>query len=282
LKYGFYPGCSYKSAAGYSQSVDRVSRALGHELVEIDDWNCCGATTYWNLDKMKGLTLAARVFALADEQGLGDVVTVCNACYNTLRKTRDYLFQDAELKNEVEGRLAEEGLGLPKNPVVRHYLEVLVNDVPAETWAGKIQSPSRILFDPAVAGYYGCQLTRPWGDVDHAERPSLLERLIETLKLEPIRHSAQTLCCGAALAVPHKEACRPLMGRIIQGVRQAGATSIVTICPLCQFNLDSGQEGSSLPPTPVLYFTQLVGLAMGMSPRDLGLDKLLVPVEGLQ
>lgn len=278
MKYGFYPGCSYHSAAGYTESVDSVCRVLGIELEEIDDWNCCGATAFFSSDELNGLALAGRVFALAQACGIREIVTVCNACYTTLRKAGRMLAHYPDRLAEVNGRLAHEGLKLDRDIPVRHLLDVFVNDVVEEVWSKERVKGTLSL---SVAGYYGCQLTRPWGDLDDPGHPSIMEDFIERLGFQSVSHSARTLCCGASLAVPYEDECSPLISRIIGEARAKGADIITTLCPLCQFNLDVGQKDSLRRPVPVPYFTQLAGLALGLEPRELGLDKLLVPMTDL-
>ena len=277
MRYGFYPGCAYHSSAGYPESVGAVSRALGVELVELEDWNCCGATVYFSLDKDKALALNARVLALAAKGGFSEIMTVCNACYNTLRKGRDALLADRDALDRINRRLASEGLAVDPDVTVHHYLEVLADRLPDDVWESALD-PNRP--EIKAAGYYGCQFSRPWGDVDHPENPAMLERLISRLGFTPVEHGAKTMCCGASHNVPYPENCGPLIDRIVRAMASAGAELAVTICPLCQFNLDSGQKGSDREPLPILYFTQLVGLALGLSPQSLGLGKLLIPLKG--
>jgi heterodisulfide reductase subunit B len=278
VKYGFYSGCSYGSAAGYSESVDAVSRALGIELVEISDWNCCGATAFFSVNEFKALALAARNFALAQAHGLKEIVTICNACYTTFRKANQILTENPKKLSRINAVLAQEGLSVEGSIAVRHYLDVLYNDLPADVWARK--RPNN-LKDYTVAGYYGCQLTRPWGDIDVPEHPMILERFIERLGFNFVEHSATTLCCGAFHAVSYAKECRPLISRIIREVHLKGADMVAAVCPLCQFNLDAGQQMFGLHPVPVPFFTQLAGIALGMKPADLGLKKLLVPLRGV-
>lgn len=279
MKYGFFPGCAYHSAAGYKQSVEAVNRSLGIELTEISDWNCCGATVFLAVDEFKAVALAGRNFALAQSHGFSEIITGCNACYTTLRKADRILISEPRYLDRINSRLLREGLHIDGSVKIRHYLEVLANDIPFDVWAKNRPAKRKNI---SVAAYYGCQLTRPWGDLDHPERPQILERFIERLGFRPVEHSAPTLCCGASHAVPYKRECRPLVSRIIQEVKTKGADVVTTICPLCQFNLDGGQQGDDIPQVPVPYFSQLAGLALGLEPESLGLDKLLVPMNGLE
>ncbi|MBU0699184.1 MAG: CoB--CoM heterodisulfide reductase iron-sulfur subunit B family protein, partial [Proteobacteria bacterium] len=277
VKYGFFPGCAYHAAAGYSESTAAVCRTLGIELAEIPEWNCCGATTYLGIDDFQALALAGRIFALAQTLELKQIVTVCNACYTTLRKANQMLAGDPEKLARINRLLSPEGIRIEGSLRIRHLLDVLVNDVPKDAWS---RNQPAILTGLKVAGYYGCQLTRPPSDLDRPENPEILEKFIETLGFVAIEHSAKTRCCGAAHAVPYAGDCRVLIARIIREVRTKGADLVISICPMCQFNLDAGQQGLGLAPVPVPFFTQLAGMALGLKPGDLGLKKLLVPLKG--
>jgi len=278
MTYGFFPGCAYATAAGYRESVDTVNRQLGIELVEIPDWNCCGATSVFSLNQDDALILAGRLFALAQAQGHEQILTVCNSCYTTLRKAGQMLAQSQTELSRVNVRLSAEGLTLNRLLPVRHYLEILYEDVPADAWsAGRPGYIGRL----KVAAYYGCQLTRPWADLDHAERPALLDRFFSRLGFQAVDHSARPVCCGASHALPYEKDCRPMIRRIVEEARRRGAHFISTLCPLCQFNLDSLQKSGEAPPIPVPYFSQLAGLALGIPPQQLGFGKLLIPAENV-
>jgi heterodisulfide reductase subunit B len=278
LTYGFFPGCAYATAAGYRESVDAVNRRLGIELVEIDDWNCCGATSIFSLNQDDALILTGRLFALAEAQGHEQILTVCNACYTTLRKASKTLSESPADLARVNQGLSREGLRLNRLQPVRHYLEILFEDVPPDAWSATRPAHSGRL---KVAAYYGCQLTRPWADLDHVERPALLDRFFSRLGFQAVEHSARTICCGASHALPYEKECRPVIRRIVEEARRRGADVISTLCPLCQFNLDSLQKPGDGQAIPVPYFSQLAGLALGISPQMLGFGKLLIPADSV-
>jgi heterodisulfide reductase subunit B len=278
LTYGFFPGCAYATAAGYRESVEAVNRRLGIELVELSDWNCCGATSMFSLNQDDALILAGRLFALAEAQGHEQILTVCNACYTTLRKAGQMLAENPRELARVNEGLSREDLRLSNLVPVRHYLEILYEDVPPEAWsAARSAYTGRI----RVAAYYGCQLTRPWEDLDHGERPSLLDRFLSRVGFQAVDHSARTICCGASHALPYTKDCQPMIRRIVEEARRRGAHLISTLCPLCQFNLDSLQKPSDALPIPVPYFSQLAGLVLGIPTQALGLDKLLISAEAV-
>ena len=275
MKYGFFPGCTFKGAAGYKESTEAVSQILQTELVEIEDWNCCGATSYWSLEDLPALILPARVMALAEKHNFKEVVNVCNACYSTLRKAQDKLAEDERLMEQVNEALAEETLSYTGSTKIRHYMEVVVNDLDPDEIKKHIKVDLKEL---TVAPYYGCQLNRPWGDIDDLQHPVMMDRLIETLGASvATNYSAKTVCCGASHMMPYEKNCLPQIRRIVSDAHAKGAQAISTLCPLCQFNVDAPQSALDLPDIPVLYFTQLMGLAFGLEEKDLQLKKLLVP-----
>lgn len=278
MKYGFYPGCSYKSEAGYKESVEAVCRVIGMDLEELPDWNCCGATSMISMNADDAHRLTARIFALACGRKFDAVVTTCNACYTALRKTRKILETNPDLRTEINQQLASERLAVTHLPKVRHLLEVFSQDVDGAAWTGKAPAP---IADMPVAAYYGCQFTRPWADLDHPERPQMLDDFLKRLGYTVVDHSARTLCCGASHFFPYQDQCRPLVEKIIAEARRKGAHMITTLCPLCQLNLDAGQETRKGTPMPIPYFTQLAGLALGISPDKLGLNKLLNSMDTL-
>jgi len=276
LIYGFFPGCAYQAAAGYKESVDAVCGLLGIELREIEDWNCCGATAAFSRSQKEALVLTGRLFALAARQGFEEIVTVCNACYSTLKKAAKLLDGQPALLEQVNRVMAAEGLLLEHPLPVKHLLEVMLRDRSRLSWPrGECRLPEQV----KVAAYYGCQLTRPWQDVPRALRPDILESLLEAAGIEAVDHSARTLCCGASHAVAYSGRCQVLIDRIINGIRAKGGNLVTTVCPLCQFNLDQGQQGRAGDKVPVTYFTQVLGLAFGLPPEKLGLKKLLVPLK---
>lgn len=271
MKICFYPGCSFATSAGYKESTEAVCRKLGIELNQIPDWNCCGATVMFGENKLRATALSARQFALVQTMGFQDLVTGCNACYATLRKAARLLTEDQELFRKTQAVLQNLGLELDRIPRIRHLLEVLMEAMP-DTTSDKYKTLS-------VGAYYGCQLTRPYLDLDNGDYPEILERFLSRIGFSVKEHSARTQCCGASHAVIYKNECRGLSTRIIREIASKGAQVITTVCPLCQLNLDQAQTSDNEPSIPVTYFTQLAGLALGLAPADLGLNKLLVSAE---
>jgi heterodisulfide reductase subunit B len=279
MKYTYYPGCSlHAGGIGYDKSMRAVFAKLDAELVELDDWNCCGATTYTSVRKTVAYSISARNLALAEGAG-DDIVAPCSACYYALNKTRSRMAEVPVLRDEVGAALAEAGLTTDLSVEVRHPLEVLLNDVGIERLV-ELQTHSLGGFRPAC--YYGCQIVRPHGAVDEdPELPMSMERLFTALGAEPVDYPPKVRCCGGMLVATFGEIAEHLCTELVGWAVEREANCIVAVCPLCQINLDMLSLNGSLdgPPMPVLYFTQLIGLALGCSPRELGLEHSLVPVE---
>ncbi len=271
MKICFYPGCSFASSAGYKESTEAVCAKLGIELCEITDWNCCGATVSFGENTIRALSLSSRHFAIAQSMGFSEIVTGCNACYATLRKAVDVLQNDADLFDRTKHVLEQIGITLAAVPTIRHLFEIISCAMPSAA----IESYK----DVPIAAYYGCQLTRPHQDLDRGDHPTVLETFLEKIGFTATSHSAKTSCCGASHAVIHTNECRVLTQRILREMEGKGAKAVTTICPLCQFNLDQNQSKGVGTNLPVTYFTQLAGLSLGISPKELGMNKFLVTAE---
>jgi heterodisulfide reductase subunit B len=260
-----------------------VFDTLGVKLEELPDWNCCGATAYMSVDERAAFHLALRNLALAERRGNGEDGTVhlvapCAACYMVLQKTQHRLVEYPEMARELREDLEAAGLEYRGHVRVRHPLDVLVNDVGLTRIRALVRRPLRRL---RVASYYGCQLVRPYATFDDQDRPVTMDRLMEALGAEPVDWPLKTRCCGGTLPGTIREVGVRLNELLIAEAIDRGAEVMVTACPLCQFNLDCHQrlpEGRT-EGLPVLYFTQLLGLAFGIPPRRLGLHRQMVPVE---
>lgn len=281
MKYTYYPGCSlHATGVAYDMSMRAVFGKLGAELVELEDWNCCGATAYTSIKETVAYAISARNLALAEKAG-NDVVAPCSACYYVLNRTRRSLAEQPELREHVGAALAEAGLQIGFDTPVRHPLEVLLSDVGIDRIVAA-QTHSIAGFRPAC--YYGCQIVRPFAAVDDdPELPMAMERLFCALGAAPVDFPPKVRCCGGMLVATFPEVAQELCRELTGWARERRANCIVTVCPLCQANLDlmnldcSGKDGSP-GPLPVLYFTQLIGLALGCSPREVGLRHGLAPM----
>jgi heterodisulfide reductase subunit B2 len=283
MRYAYYPGCSLEATGRpYEESVEAVSRALGIELVELEDWNCCGATAYMSINEVLSFSLSAR--NLCQAKKIGDtLVTACSACYTNLRKTETYLAEFPEIKGKVDTALAEAGLKYDGGITTKHFLQTVVEDVGLDEIKSHIKRP---LAGLRVAPYYGCQIARPFGIEDDADNPQMMDRLIETLGANPVYYPVKTMCCGGSLMGIQKEVAMRLCRNLLLCAQGQDAQCIAVTCPLCQMNLDAFQ--SSVNKTygtnfnlPIVYFTQLMGLAFGLESKNLGLNDCIVPATGV-
>ncbi|MFH1597223.1 MAG: CoB--CoM heterodisulfide reductase iron-sulfur subunit B family protein [Pseudomonadota bacterium] len=271
MKVSYYPGCSLEgTAVDYAASIAAVSPLLDLELAEIEDWNCCGASAAHSIDRHLALALPARNLALAEAAGL-DVVVPCALCFNRL-KAADQALGSA--------KKARQGLSVQGGLKIWDLLDYFTQDIFLERLAQKVIKP---LAGLKAVGYYGCLVARPpavTGKVDY-ENPQNLEKLIEVLGGSPLDWSFKTDCCGAGLALPRPDLIDTLGQRLYERALQAGAECFVVSCQMCQANLDLSQERISRKfsrnyDLPVLYFTELIGLALGHPQAQDWLAKHLV------
>jgi len=281
LRYSYFPGCSAEATGkAYDISARVVCKKLGIDLVEIPDWNCCGATSYISIRELESFGVSARNLAIAQEMGDMDVVATCSACYTILAKTNRYLAEDDALHETINEALAAAGRSYDGSLKVRHLLDVIVNDLGCGAVSDMV---TRRLTKLRVAPYYGCQASRPKGTFDDPEFPVSLDRLLEAMGAEPVYYPVKTKCCGGMLMMTEEEAALRLNLELLQCARDNGADVIVTMCPLCEMNVEAYQSmvnkrfGTDFN-IPVMYFTQLLGVALGVESKRLALDKQIVPV----
>lgn len=281
MKYSYYPGCSLeRNAIAYHQSITAVAGPLGLEFAEVEDWNCCGATEYVSLNLLPAYALVGRNLALAANQSNNGhhLVTPCSACFLNLSKVNHYMAESPELAEQVNTALAAGGLHYQPNSVeVRHLLDIVVNDVGYETVAGKVTRP---LYNLRVAPYYGCLIVRPGlqKSFDDPEYPTSLDKLMRVLGAEVVDFPLKAHCCGGHMTQISETTALELIRRLLKNAADYEADVIVTLCPMCQLNLDAYQENVNRTfktsyHIPILYFTQLMGLAFGLAAEKLGLGK---------
>jgi heterodisulfide reductase subunit B len=275
--YSYFPGCSAEATASpLGISVLPVAKELGMDLVELEDWNCCGSSPYGSVDKLEATCIAARNLALAEKTGL-DLVTPCSNCYVVLDGANDILKEYPALKEQVGKALAVAKLGYKGGVRVRHLAEVLYSDITPEVIRAKTTKPLKGL---KVAAYYGCQLVRPNG-FDDPESPHSLDELVASLGADVVPWQMKVQCCGSSLVMPEQEVALGLVNRILRNAQENGAQCLVTPCPLCQINLDvyQGQVNRLFKTKynlPVLFLTQLIGVALGIKPEALALSGNIV------
>jgi heterodisulfide reductase subunit B2 len=280
MKYLYFPGCSLKSSGKlYEDSLLAVFKTLGVEVQELDDWNCCGATNYMSINDQHAIAITARNLALAEKQGGGDLIVPCAACYMGLLKTQNYLDNDLEVRERVVRQLSIEGLTQEKNIKVRHPLDILVNEVGLDAIRKAVKKP---LSSVKAACYYGCQLIRPFAEFDNAHDPQTMDKIARALGAEPIDWPIKTRCCSGSMTSTLTSIGLSMNFELLKEAKLRGANVILTACPLCQFNLECFQGKITRKfhedvKMPVMYFTQLMGLALGIPSKELGLHKMLSP-----
>ncbi|MFQ6068128.1 MAG: CoB--CoM heterodisulfide reductase iron-sulfur subunit B family protein [Candidatus Bathyarchaeia archaeon] len=286
MKYAYFPGCSIKSTAReYGVSCKAISKVLDIELVEIPDWNCCGAMdTVYAYDPVLSLSLSARNMALAETMKM-DIVTLCSACYFTLSRANKLLHENQELKEKVDKKLHDAGLKYVGDVKVRHYLDILVNDIGFDEIGSHVKTP---LDGLKVASYYGCMLVRPPDIVsfDNPEHPQSMDKLVEVLGGKAANYIDKVRCCGASLGLTEEEVMMNMTKELLVSAKNANAECIIVPCPMCHFNLDAKQKDIESTfdlkfRIPVLYFTQLMGIAFGLDPKNLALNKNFVSPSAL-
>lgn len=275
--YTYYPGCSAEAtAAPLGVSVAPVAKKLDMELAELEDWNCCGSTPYWSVDKLEAAAMATRNLALAEKRGF-DLVTPCSNCFVILNSTNDYLKELPDFKEKVDKALAAGKMKYNGGVKVRHLVEVLYTDITPDGIAAKVTKPLKGL---KVGAYYGCQLVRPDG-FDNPESPHSLDEIITSLGADAVDWEMKARCCGSSLVMPEQEVALGLVNKLLKNATKNGAECLITPCPLCQINLDAYQSvvNSQFKTNyniPVLFVTQLIGVAMGIPAKELALSGNIV------
>ncbi len=278
MKIGFYPGCSLTgSSREYNESLLAVAKVAGIELCEISDWNCCGSTAAHNLNRELSVSLPARNLALAELEEMDELVVPCAACYNRLVMTQHELAEKPEIKALIEGKLK---MTLRNDIRILNVLQFLEKHI-VPRLDELVKSP--LTYD--VACYYGCLLVRP-NQVMKDERfedPMTMDLIMQKLGANAIDWPFKTECCGAGFSVSKTEIVGELSGKIVRSAVDRGAKAIVVACPMCHFNLDMRRPviESYLQrkiDIPVIYITQAIALAMGLSAQQAGTQRHFVPV----
>lgn len=278
---GYYPGCSLSgSAAEYDRSLRAVAAALDVTLNEIPDWVCCGASSAHAMDHYMARALAADTLAKARRAGLEQVLAPCAMCFQRLAVMSHEMAEQPGLSK----RLAE-ALGEPADLGLDHVRPVSVlkwlADLGEDTIRAQVKKPLKGL---KVACYYGCLLVRP-GKVtgeSEVEAPRAMENLLKLLGAEPVRWSMALECCGGSFALSRKDVVLRQGRKVFDAAHAAGADVFCLACPMCHANLDMRQTEFGVAGDdrmPVMYLTQLMGLAFGLSGEAMGFDGHFVPVE---
>ena len=280
LRYAYFPGCSMDTTGVvYRLSIEYVCKAIGLELMEIPDWNCCGATSAHSKGKWLSLALPARNIGLAEQRLPGlDICVPCASCYSRMLTTTKALRESEETRVKI----AEiTGMNVKGSANILTLMDVLSTEEGLEACKKAIVRP---LTGFKVACYYGCLTTRPQSvtGAENIENPTIMDQLIAVTGAEPVAWDYKTECCGGSHQVDAPTAARPLVERIFRNAKANGATAVVTACPLCHLNLDMREEeinqkmGTAFD-LPVYQFTQLLALAMGASAKEIGIQKHFYP-----
>jgi len=289
-QYAFYPGCSSQkgaSASNYLNSFGYMCEKLEIQLNEIPDWNCCGASIgYAEGGELPRLVLSARNMAIAEKEMPGqDMVTGCPACWLALREAKGRFEEHGGMKTDANEALKEVNLTYQGSVKPRHMVEVLIEDIGYDGLKSKVVRP---LNGVKIAGYVGCQTNRPFGIAGESfENPQYLDKMIETVGAEPVPYDQKVTCCGGALAFSEPEKAFKQIRDIVESAYDHGAELIATPCQLCQANVELYQAeinkkyGTKFN-MPVVFYSQLLGVAYGGDLKQTGLDGQVIRAEALE
>lgn len=279
MRIGYYPGCSLEgSSKEYNDSLFAVAEKCGVTLEEIKDWSCCGASAAHNLNHDLALALPARTLALAEKQGLTEMVVPCAACYSRMAGTQNEISNNVAVKTKIEGFIDLKLSAEVKILTVFEFLKKYIFPVADQFIVNKLNQKA--------ACYYGCLYSRPKeiAVVDQIENPMEMDDVMTKAGATPIDWAFKTECCGAGLSVSRTDIVAKLSGKIIEDAVDRGAESIVVACPMCHMNLDMRRPEIKKQlkkdiNIPVLFITQALGLSMGIPADKLGLNKHYVPTD---
>lgn len=278
-KFSFFPGCSLHSTAReYYDSVVASMAALGVELEELDDWNCCGATALSSTDTLLSYALPARDLALAAERGL-PLAVACNSCYVTLNRANAVIETDSLWREKVQEALAVTGRTLDEPIEIRHTIHILRDDIGVAELRRRV---TRRLVGLKVAPYYGCQLGRPRHEFTDPEQPMEMDDILAAIGAEVVRFDRKAKCCGGALMTTKEDVVLRINEQLLLEAQARDASLIAVCCPMCQMNLDAYQRKinsrfGTRYDIPIVYYTQLVGFALGLDEDDMGFARGFVP-----
>ncbi len=287
MKYAFFPGCvSQGGCPELYPAAKLICQRLGIELDEIPGWTCSGAGVLQEKNQLFGDTLNARMLAKAEQMGL-TILTICSTCQGVMSQANHRMQQDSEYLARVNSFLSEEGIEYKGTAQVKHLLWILIEDYGMDKLTEQVTRP---LGNVRLAPFYGCYIVRPTealGIEEHPERQTSLETLIQTLGATAVDFSGKTRCCGFPILTINEKNSMAMVGKHTSEAKDLGADAMVTPCPLCHLNLDGFQPKASAQAQrridlPILHLPQIIGLAMGISPADLGLKRHIVNTSPLE
>lgn len=274
MEYLYFPGCTlYTKAKNLDGAARECANIVGFKLRELADWTCCGAAFPLATDNIMALLPPSRILANAIKEG-GELTTLCSVCFNVLRRTVNLLETDPEKREKIFDFIEMEyrdGLHLP------HYLEILRDEIGFKNVKGKVR---RDLKGLRVAPFYGCMLLRPFDEMkfDDKEQPTIFEGFLESVGCKPVDFPYKIECCGSFQSVGAPDVAAECGYAILSSAMRNGAEAMTTTCPLCQYNLDTKQreikeKHPDFPGLPVLYFSQLMGLAFDLTLETLDFQR---------
>jgi len=275
----YYPGCTLKASSSlYDVQSRRIFKEIGIDLKEIEDWNCCGATSAGKVDDFLAVAMPARNLGIAEADGFSEMVIPCSACYSRTLVAQKQLEDSPAIKEEINSELTKKIQG---NIKISSILEVLLTKIASGELAERVEKKLKGI---RASCYYGCMQTRFPFKVpvpDDVENPQGMETVLKVLGAKTLDWSYKTDCCGASASVNDEETALNLMSRIMKDAIARGANCLVVTCPLCQLNLDAHQEKfcekhGIQERLPVYFITELIGLAMGLGPEELQIDRHFV------
>ncbi|MDP3017924.1 MAG: CoB--CoM heterodisulfide reductase iron-sulfur subunit B family protein [Deltaproteobacteria bacterium] len=274
MKFSYFPGCTdHSTSYEYGRSTHEVFKTLGVDLVEIEDWNCCGAAATHSINHLLSLCLPARNISKAQAAQAGPLVVPCAGCFNMLKRAEHALQNDETKRKEIEGIVE---FTYDPSLEILALIDVILNRVGLEKIHEKVKKPLKGL-KPAC--YYGCALVRhpKVTRLDDPENPQYMDRLMKAIGAEPVEWSYKVDCCGADLALTYGKVVQKMVGKIVAMAKEAGAQCIVTSCGLCQANLEMRQDVG----LPIFYFTELMGVAFDSEKKNTWWKKHMISPKGL-
>ncbi len=285
MKYALYPGCAAKGATPelYRSTMAIIGR-LGIEVVELEAASCCGAGVVGEVDPEVALALNARTFAQAEQLGL-DIMTICGTCQGVMGTANKRLKSEPGVLDRINQVLSRDGISYGGRVQVKHLLWIVVRELGLHRLRKEVRVPMENF---RIAPFYGCYILRPSWDLgfDDPENPTSLEKVIRSVGGEPVRYMGRTKCCGFPIIMEKEAIALAMAGTHMKEAKEEGADFMVTPCPLCHMSLDVYQERAGRVVNrqlnlPILHLPQLIGLAMGIPPKDLGLSRHLIPVDSI-
>ncbi len=258
MKYSYYPGCTLKTKAKeLNNYAIRSAAALGIEMEEVENWQCCGGVYTASTDEIATKLSSVRALAQARDKGQ-DLLTLCSACHNVIKRTNNEILNNEDFSMKVNNYMGSDMQYHGETKVV-HYLEMLRDVVGFDTLKSKVVNP---LKNKKIAAYYGCLLLRP-GEVmamDDPENPQIMEDFIKAIGATPVIFAQRNECCGGYQTLNDKSIAQSRSEKVVSSAVKQGADCIITACPLCRYNL----EANAVTELPVIYFTELLAQALGV------------------